>query len=117
MIKAVVETLGLMLEGTSQGNVTHQAEAIFAVSISDAHTLHLVNSGVLALIMTTLLTDQAELDMRIAKQAATGRYNSGYNYNVKAAREVMLGILLNLALSTHTAEAVAAHDGIGCAQH
>lgn len=121
VIKAVVETLQEMLEGISQGNVTHQAEAVFAISISDANTKKLVESGVLTLITSTLRRDQDELDRRSSSSstaAATVNDNSGQHwrvygtYNIKAAREAIIGILLNLALSIHTAKTVATHPGL-----
>lgn len=108
VVKALVDTLDQMLNGTSQGNVTHQAEAILAISISDANTLNLMQSGIINLITKTLLTSQQEVDTRAKNSGdfvvkGTTPYTT---YNVTAAREVILGILLNLTLSAPTASAI-----------
>jgi hypothetical protein len=51
----IVALLQRMLEGKDGGNVTNQVEAVLALSLSDANTASMVDSGVLDAIALALL--------------------------------------------------------------
>ena len=85
-----------------RGNLISSVTCLTIVSISDANTQALVDSGVLDTIGTVLQDSQAEVDKR----------GTLVGYNVKGAREACLRMLLNLSLCIGTTTAVAQHQGV-----
>lgn len=82
--RALVKALEEMLEGKSQGNAINQAEALLAVSISDANTKEMADCGVLDIITNTLVRGQEDLEHPARGSGSLGKYN------IKGAREACL---------------------------
>jgi hypothetical protein len=87
-----------MLDGSDNGNPVAQCDSLRAISISDANTPALIEGDILGCI-TLALTQGPEV---------VNQRESFHTYNVPAAREACLALLLNLALSDKTASAVLA---------
>jgi hypothetical protein len=81
--RVLVNALDQMLEGKSPGNAINQAEALLAVSRSDANTKDMADCGMLDTITGTLVRGQEDL-----ARPARGSYGK---YNIKGAREVRGG--------------------------
>ena len=94
-----VSLLRSMLDGSDNGNPVAQCDSLRAISISDANTPALVEGGILGCITLALTQGPDVVNQR------EGFHSS---YNVPAAREACLALLLNLALSDKTTSAVLA---------
>ena len=98
VIHDCVGLLRKMLDGADNGNPKAQCDSLRAISISDANTPALIEADILGCIAVALTQGPDVVKQR----------HSFYHYDVPAAREACLALLLNLALSDKTTGAVLA---------
>ncbi len=99
----LVSMLKAIVNGKNPGSLVAACDIVLSLSISDANTANLVASGILEVITLVLTQGQDVLDAREV---------SNLRYNIAQAREAASAVLLNLALSPHSCEAVLAHDSV-----
>ena len=99
----LVSMLQAIVDGKNPGSLVAACDIVLSLSISDANTANLVASGVLDVTALTLVQGQDVLDAREV---------SNLRYDISQAREATSAVLLNLALSPHSCEAVLAHAGV-----
>lgn len=101
----MVKQLANMVGCADNGNVADQITGLVALSISDKNTRTLVDAGVIEVAIKILTQGQDEVDA----------FFYPFQYPVATARELASWLVMNLALSTHTAESVAKHEGLTAA--
>jgi hypothetical protein len=105
VIHDCVTLLRKMIDGSDNGNVKSQCDSLFAISISDANTPALIEADILG-CLTVVLTQGPDV---------VNQREPFWRYDVLAAREACLPLLLNLALSEKTVSAVLGNEDLKAA--